>query len=72
MEAIQAATIVPARLMKLDAEVGTVQAGKRADLIMIDGDPLASISELRKTRFVVTGGRMYDSSQLWKSVGFRP
>ena len=72
MEAIQAATIVPARLMKLDAEVGTLQAGKRADLIIVDGDPVASISELRKTRFVVTGGRMYDSSQLWNSVGFRP
>src|SRR5262249_36158657 len=39
MEAIQAATSVPARVMKLDREVGTIEAGKRADMIVVDGDP---------------------------------
>jgi imidazolonepropionase-like amidohydrolase len=72
MEAIQAATIVPARIMKLDQEVGTVERGKRADLIIVDGDPLASIGEIRKTRIVVTAGRKYDCGQLWQSAGFRP
>ena len=43
MEAIQAATIVPARVMKLDGELGTLEAGKRADLILVDGNPLENI-----------------------------
>ena len=72
MEALQAATIVPARVMKLDREVGTIERGKRADLILLDANPLESISNIRKVRAVVTGGRMYDCAQLWQSVGFRP
>jgi imidazolonepropionase-like amidohydrolase len=70
MEAIQAATIVPARMMKLDKEAGTIEVGKRADLIILDGNPLESISNIRKVRSVVTRGRLYDCAQLWQSVGF--
>ena len=72
MEAIQAATITPARVMKLDKEVGTIEAGKRADLIILDGNPLEAISNIRKVRTVVKRGRMYDCAQLWQSVGFQP
>ncbi|HEX8653503.1 MAG TPA: amidohydrolase family protein [Pyrinomonadaceae bacterium] len=72
MEAIQAATITPARVLKIDKEVGTIEAGKRADLIILDGDPLESISNIRKVRRVVKRGRVYDCAQLWQSVGFRP
>jgi len=57
MEAIQAATIVPARVMGVDKETGTVGAGKRADLIVIDGDPLADIRNTRNVELVVTGGK---------------
>jgi imidazolonepropionase-like amidohydrolase len=72
MEAIQAATIVPARAMKMEKEVGTIEVGKRADLIIIDGNPLESVSNIRKVRRVVTNGRIYDCAQLWRSVGFQP
>jgi nucleotide-binding universal stress UspA family protein len=72
MEAIQAATIVPARVMKLDKETGTVEAGKRADLIVIDGDPLADIRNARNVEFVISAGTMYKSADLWRSVGFKP
>jgi imidazolonepropionase-like amidohydrolase len=72
MEAIQAATIVPARAMKLDKESGTVEAGKRADLIIVDGNPLESISNTRKVKTVVTNGRAYDCASLWRSIGFQP
>ena len=40
LEAIQAATITPARLMKLDNEVGTIEPDRRSDLIILDADPL--------------------------------
>lgn len=72
LEAIQAATIVPARAMGLDKDSGTIEAGKRADLILVDGDPLSRISDLRKVSRVVTGGRMFETASLWKTVGFRP
>lgn len=72
MEAIQAATIVPARAMKLDREAGTIEAGKRADLIIVDGDPLADIRNLRRVVTVVHAGRSYDTAKLWRMVGFEP
>ena len=72
MEAIQAATIVPARVMKLDGELGTIEAGKRADLILVDGNPLENIHNLRNVKTVITGGVAYDCAELWKSVGFKP
>ena len=72
MEAIQAATTVPAHVMGLDKETGTVEAGKRADLIVIDGDPLADIRNTRNVELVVTGGKMYDSADLWRGAGFKP
>src|SRR6266481_6346199 len=72
LEAIQTATIVPARVMNLANESGTIEPGKRADLILVDGNPLENISDIRKVIKVVSNGRMYDSGVLWKSVGFQP
>jgi imidazolonepropionase-like amidohydrolase len=72
MEAIQAATIVPARVMGLDKEVGTVEAGKRADVIILDGNPLESIHNIRNVEFVIANGTMYNCAELWRSVGFQP
>jgi imidazolonepropionase-like amidohydrolase len=72
MEAIQAATIVPARVMKVDKDLGTVEPGKVADLIILDANPLEAISNIRRVRTVISGGRTYDCAQLWQSVGFKP
>lgn len=72
MEAIQAASLVPARVMGLEKELGTVEVGKRADLIVIDGDPLADIRNTRNVELTITGGKMYDAADLWRSVGFKP
>jgi imidazolonepropionase-like amidohydrolase len=72
MEAIQAATIVPARAMGLDKETGTIEKGKRGDLILINGDPLQDIANTRNVESVVTNGIMYHTAELWQSVGFKP
>ena len=72
MEAIQSATIVPAKVMNPDKEVGTIEVGKRADLILLDANPLETISNIRTVRTVIENGRMYDSAALWQSVGFKP
>ena len=71
LEALKAASIVPAEAFKLDAELGTIEAGKRADLILVDGNPLESISQIRNTRFVAAGGRLYECAALWRTVGFK-
>ena len=72
MEAIQAATIVPARAMGVEKELGTVQKGKRGDLILINGDPLQDIHNTRNVEYVITNGTMYHTAELWQSVGFKP
>ena len=72
MEAIQAATLVPARAMGMEKESGTIEAGKRADVILVDGNPLENISDIRKVSTVFSGGRMYQPAALWTSVGFKP
>jgi imidazolonepropionase-like amidohydrolase len=72
LEAIQSATIVSARAMKLDKDSGTIEVGKRADLILVDGNPLENISDIRKVARVVSNGRLYEAGKLWESVGFRP
>ncbi len=71
LEAIQSATIVSAKAMKRDSEWGTIEVGKYADMILIDGDPLATISDLRKVSHVIINGRMFDAAKLRQSVGFR-
>jgi len=70
MAAIQSATIVSARVMKLDGELGSIEAGKRADFVLVDGNPLENISDIRRVVSVVKDGRMYDSKKLGRSVGF--
>jgi imidazolonepropionase-like amidohydrolase len=72
LAAIQAATIVPARAMGLEKELGTIEIGKRADLVVLEANPLELISNVRKVRFVVKDGRMYDAADLWRSVRYLP
>ncbi len=72
MEAIQAATLVPARAMGMDKESGTLQPGMRADILVVNGNPLERISDTRNVRFVIAGGRYFEPAPLWRSVGFIP
>src|SRR5262245_22670335 len=72
MEALQAATIVPARAMKMDAEVGTIERGKRADMVVLNANPLDRIQNIRSVRWTISDGRVYDAPPLWKSVRFTP
>lgn len=72
MEAIQAATLAPARAMGMEKDSGTIEPGKRADVILVEGNPLENISDIRKVSAVFAGGRMYQPAALWTSVGFKP
>jgi imidazolonepropionase-like amidohydrolase len=71
MEAIQAATMVPARALGAASDSGTIESGKRADLDILDANPLADIRNIRKVNRVVANGILYDPAPLWAAVGFR-
>jgi imidazolonepropionase-like amidohydrolase len=57
-QVIRAATIVDAQMMGWDANIGSVERGKFADLVAVCGDPLADISELERVKFVMKGGQL--------------
>ena len=61
-DALEAATVNPARRSASNA--GTIEAGKLADLVMVDGDPLADIANTTKVRRVIANGRVYELEEL--------
>lgn len=61
MQAIQSATVVNAKLFGLDGQIGVVAPGAFADIIAVDGNPLADISELESIDFVMKNGIIYSS-----------
>ncbi|MDQ6611531.1 MAG: amidohydrolase family protein, partial [Gemmatimonadota bacterium] len=70
LEAIRSATAVPSGVMGLSGEVGTIEAGKRADFVVLDSNPLVDIRNLRSGRWVVAAGRMFDMTALRRAVHF--
>ena len=59
MEILQAATLWPARALRVDDRLGTLAAGKLADVIAVRGDPLSDLRAMRDVAVVVKGGRRY-------------
>jgi imidazolonepropionase-like amidohydrolase len=57
LEAIHSATGEAARAIGVADEVGTLQAGRAADMVVVDGDPAVRISDLRSVRMIIKGGR---------------
>jgi imidazolonepropionase-like amidohydrolase len=62
IEALRAATINGAELLGREKEIGTIEAGKYADIVAVDGDPLADITVMEKVVFVMKGGEVYKSA----------
>ena len=62
--ALQTATINPARYLGREMTLGTIAVGKSADLVLLDGNPLEDIANVRRIRAVVTAGRFLDRSAL--------
>jgi imidazolonepropionase-like amidohydrolase len=69
-EALDAATIAPARNVGVDKTTGSITVGKSADLVLVEGDPSKRIGDLRNTRVVVMGGKLMDADALRKAAGF--
>jgi imidazolonepropionase-like amidohydrolase len=63
-EALRAATLEPARLFGRADSEGSIAAGKRAEIVVLDADPLVDIANARKIRAVVLDGRLFDRMAL--------
>jgi cytosine/adenosine deaminase-related metal-dependent hydrolase len=70
LDALRAATSAPAEFFGIRKELGTVEAGKRAELVLLDADPLADIRNTQRIDAVFTGGRVYRRDALDKMLDF--
>ncbi len=59
MDVIKSATVSTANLLNMSNSIGTIEAGKYADIIAVDGSPLDNIAELLDVVFVMKGGKTY-------------
>src|SRR5213592_2842844 len=64
MQALQAATRNPARYMGREKELGIIETGKLADLVLLDANPLKNIANSRRIAAVVVGGKLFSRSSL--------
>jgi hypothetical protein len=70
-DVLELSTIGAARAMKQDAKIGSIAKGKRADLVIVDGDPLANIEDIYKTVATMRGGVVYPSAPLYEAVNVK-
>jgi len=64
LEALQAATTTAARALGQEAEFGTLEEGKAADLVVLEADPLADLANVRNARLIVSGGALSTPDEL--------
>jgi len=59
MEAIQSATVSAADLLGQSDSIGSLEVGKLADIVAVDGDPTQNIQDILKMKFVMRDGKVY-------------
>jgi imidazolonepropionase-like amidohydrolase len=67
-QVLRSATVNGARALGLEAELGDVAEGKKADLVLLDGDPLQSVDNWSRAHRVIRGGRVFDPAELMASI----
>lgn len=71
-DVLRAATLGSARVMKRDAELGSIAPGKLADLVLVDGDPARRIADLRNVEMVIKDGVIFVPDELAGALGIAP
>src|SRR5579862_640987 len=68
---LRMATLTAAQVMKRDSELGSIAPGKLADMILVNGDPTANISDIRKIDMVIRAGAVLYPKELYPAMGIR-
>lgn len=63
IDAIRAATVRASELLRMEKRIGSIEPGKLADIVAVEGDPLADITALQRVRFVMKAGQVYKSTR---------
>jgi imidazolonepropionase-like amidohydrolase len=71
-KSLQIATWKAAKLLRQEKDIGSIAAGKRADLLLVEGNPAEHISDIRRCRVVTKDGTLYNSGELYAAVGIQP
>jgi imidazolonepropionase-like amidohydrolase len=71
-EVLRLATLGAASAMGVAEDTGSIEVGKRADLLLLDADPLKDISAVRQGRLVISGRRAWEPARLYRAVGVQP
>lgn len=71
-DVLKLATLDAAKIVKADHLTGSIEVGKAADLVLIDGNPLENMAEIRNTTLVIKGDRLYKPDELYNSIGVLP
>lgn len=71
-KALQIATFNAARLLKQENELGSIAPGKRADFVLVEGNPAVNISDIRRCRLVMKNGVLFKSADVYAAVGIKP
>jgi imidazolonepropionase-like amidohydrolase len=69
-QALQSATILPARIVGADKRTGSIAVGKEADMMLVDGDPSRELGALRRVVTVVSDGYVMDADELRRAAGY--
>jgi imidazolonepropionase-like amidohydrolase len=72
LQAIQAATVNASQLLGREKEIGTVEPGKYADLVAVEGDPLKDIGAMEHVVFVMKGGEVIKNQTSRTGSGAQP
>ena len=70
-EVLRMATLEAATVLKQDKDFGSIEPGKFADMILVNGDPTKNISDIRHIDTVIKGGNIYKPSELYPAFGIR-
>lgn len=70
-EVLKIATIKSAEITGVSKTVGSIKVGKQADLILVDGNPLKAMSDIRKVEWTMKGGNLYYAKELYNFVGIK-
>jgi Amidohydrolase family len=71
-EVLRMATLTPAQVMGVDKDRGVIAPGKLADMILVDGDPVANIADIEKVDVVIKGGKIYAPGKIEQALGIVP